>query len=286
MTQSKIYTHYDVRVMQAGDLAEAHQLSRKVGWPHRHEDWEFVFSLGQGLVAHSDQGLAATALWWRYDQRVTRIGMVIVDPTLQRSGLGSSLMQTIIARSDDPLVLLNATAQGETLYRRLGFVDFETIIQHQGASFQVPLVPIKAGERLRPVGRNDSQCLVALDAEAGGVPREAVINALLQAGEAVILDEAGEMKGFAFYRRFGRGYTIGPVVARDADAAKALIAHWLGLNPGMFIRIDIPEQSGLSPWLEELGLARVSQVRSMARGALMHTHAAFRIFGILNQALG
>jgi Acetyltransferase (GNAT) domain len=113
-----------------------------------------------------------------------------------------------------------------------------------------------------------------------------VIAALIENGEAVVLDDAGETVGFAFYRRFGRGHVIGPVVARDTASAKALIAHWIGSNAGMFMRIDVPGESGLSNWLEELGLARVDNVVTMVRGAPLKHAAGFHVFGAVNQALG
>ena len=69
-------------------------------------------------------------------------------------------------------------------------------------------------------------------------------------------------------------------------SAKALIAHWVGSNAGMFMRIDVPGESGLSNWLEELGLACVDNVVTMVRGAPLKPAAGFRVFGAVNQALG
>src|SRR5262245_38354209 len=260
-------TRFEILKMAARDLPAAQALSREVNWPHRLEDWQFVHSVGQGLVAYSGDQLVGTAMWWSYENRIVRLGMVIVDPTIQRSGIGRALMLGILDRITEPTVMLNATKQGETLYRQLGFLGVGSIVQHQGASFSAPLVPLREGERIRPLGRNELARLVELDAAACGVRREGGIAALIENGEAVVLDDAGETVGFAFYRRFGRGHVIGPVVARDTASAKALIAHWIGSNAGMFMRIDVPGESGLSNWLEELGLARVDNVVTMVRGA-------------------
>jgi GNAT superfamily N-acetyltransferase len=279
-------TRFEILKMAARDLPAAQALSREVNWPHRLEDWQFVHSVGQGLVAYSGDQLIGTAMWWSYEKRIVRLGMVIVDPTIQRSGVGRALMLGILDRITEPTVVLNATKQGETLYRQLGFQGIGSIIQHQGASFSAPLVPLRAGERIRPLGRNELARLVALDAAACGVAREGVIAALIENGEAVVLDDAGETVGFAFYRRFGRGHVIGPVVARDTASAKALIAHWIGSNAGMFMRIDVPGESGLSEWLEALGLARVDNVVTMVRGTPLKQASGFHVFGAVNQALG
>ena len=54
----------------------------------------------------------------------------------------------------------------------------------------------------------------------------------------------------------------------------------------MFVRIDTPGDSGLSDWLEGLGLARVDTVVKMARnGTLKPPIANVRQFGIINQAV-
>jgi GNAT superfamily N-acetyltransferase len=286
VTAPQSATRFEILKMAARDLPAAQALSREVNWPHRLEDWQFVHSVGQGLVAYSGDQLVGTAMWWTYDKRIVRLGMVIVDPTIQRSGVGRALMLGVLDRITEPTVVLNATKQGETLYRQLGFQGIGSIVQHQGASFSAPLVPLRAGERIRPLGRNELARLVELDAAACGVRREGVIAALIENGEAVVLDDAGKTVGFAFYRRFGRGHVIGPVVARDTASAKALIAHWIGSNAGMFMRIDVPGESGLSEWLEALGLARVDNVVTMVRGTPLKQASGFHVFGAVNQALG
>jgi predicted N-acetyltransferase YhbS len=286
VTAPKPAPQFKVLQMNTRDLPAAQVLSREVNWPHRLEDWQFVHSVGKGLVAYSGDQLVGTAMWWTYDRRIVRLGMVIVDPTIQRSGIGRALMLGVLDRVTEPTVLLNATKQGETLYRQLGFQAIGSIVQHQGVSLSVPLVSLPPGERIRPLGRDDAARLIELDAAASGGRRERVIAALIENGEAVALDDRGETVGFAFCRRFGRGHLIGPVVARDLDSARALVAHWIGSNAGMYMRIDVPGESGLSDWLEELGLARVDNAVTMVRGVPPKQTGGFQVFGAINQALG
>ena len=195
-------------------------------------------------------------------------------------------MAAVLERITTPAVILNATDAGEPLYRNLGFLRTAAIVQHQGISGSVPLVSLSAGKRIRPLGRNDTANLVALDAAASGVGRPGVIEALMAHAEAVVLDDAGESAGFAFCRRFGRGLVIGPVVARDTAAAKALVAHWIGSHAGMFVRVDVATDSGLSPWLDELGLAHFNPDNTMCRGAPPTPTGPYRTFALANPALG
>lgn len=56
---------------------------------------------------------------------------------------------------------------------------------------------------------------------------------------------------------------------------------------GCFVRIDIPEDAGLSPWLERLGLAHVGGPVAMLRGASNIPGSTNpRIFALASQALG
>jgi hypothetical protein len=75
-------------------------------------------------------------------------------------------------------------------------------------------------------------------------------------------------------------------LSRDAMDAKALVAT-LAANPrGSFVRIDVPATSGLSPWLEEIGLPHVDDVASMARGKPPTRSADATLFALSNQSLG
>ena len=144
------------------DLAAAASLSRDVGWPHRPEDWQFALSLGRGLAGYVGDRLAAIAMWWPFDRHLTRIGMVMVAPTLQRLGIGRSLMQAVLDQIDTPMAL-TATDAGEPLYREFGFMNVGAIRQHQGTAPSVPLAVLRPGDRIRPSGRRDLQTFIELD---------------------------------------------------------------------------------------------------------------------------
>jgi GNAT superfamily N-acetyltransferase len=275
-----------LKPLTAAELPAATGLSQAVQWPHRLEDWQFVLALGQGVAAFSGERLVGTAMWWTYAHAVTRVGLVLVEPKVQRAGLGRLLMEALLDRIATPAIVLNATDAGAPLYRKLGFLETDAIIQHQGTIGPVPLALLRDGERLRPLGRNDTARLIACDAAAYGVPRARVLEALIEQAEAVVLDNAGETTGFAFCSRFGRGLVIGPVVARDRVAAKALIAHWAGSHAGTFVRIDVPASTGLSPWLDKLGLLRSDPATTMCRGTAPAPAGPAQTYALVTQALG
>jgi GNAT superfamily N-acetyltransferase len=273
------------------DVDAAHALTLELKWPHRAEDWHFVTNLGAGFVAERDGRVIGTVLCWKYGEDTSSLGMVIVSPAFQGYGIGRRLTEMALEALGARATVLHATPAGLPLYEKLGFAPIGMLDQHQGAALQPPLLPLPARERLRPLGVNDTPRLVELASRASGLDRSAVLPALLACSDGIGLDRDGELIGFALFRRFGRGRAIGPVVApRDADPvrAKAMIGHWLASNPGMFIRIDTPRESGLTEWLEALGLTRVDSVVKMARNAerMPPSDEALAQYGIINQAIG
>lgn len=273
-----------LREMTVADLPAAHRLSRGEKWPHRLEDWEYMFHLGEGFVAQSAGQVAGTIMIWPYDDGAATLGMVIVSPACRGKGVGRKLMTAALDRLDGRAVKLNATQDGLALYQGLGFAATGTIVQHQGTASPVPIVELGPVERVRPMGAGDADTIIALDRRSTGLAREALMTDLMQNARGIVLDRDGEAVGFALFRRFGLGYSIGPTVAPDAQGAKALIAYWLSLHAGMFVRLDVPEDSGLSPWLEDNGMVNAGRVVTMVKGDWPATNAGS--FSIVSQALG
>ncbi|TDN63366.1 GNAT family N-acetyltransferase [Paraburkholderia sp. BL10I2N1] len=278
------------RRFTSDDLAAAHALTVELKWPHRVDDWRFVAEAGTGFVAEQAGSVIGTALCWKYGDETASLGMVIVSPAHQGQGVGKKLMESLLEELGPRITFLHATPAGQPLYEKLGFRAVGTLDQHQGAAFQPPLVSLPPGERLRPLGASDMPRLIELASRASGLDRSAILPALMETADGIALDRDGELIGFAVFRRFGRGHAIGPVVApacADASRARALISHWLALNAGMFVRIDVPGDCGLTGWLEELGLLRVDTVIKMVRNG-SETHPDdpdFRQYGIINQAI-
>jgi GNAT superfamily N-acetyltransferase len=277
--------------MQASDLEACHALTQALKWPHRLEDWQFVQPLGNGFVIEqhaADAGarIAGSGLVWHYGAAHAALGLVIVANALQGLGLGRQLMQRLLAEAGARSVLLNATVAGQPLYEKLGFVATGKLHQHQGSLVQVPPLPLPAGLRIRPLGIDDLPQLLALDLRASGMDRSAAIKALNAVSDGIAIDRDGVIAGFALVRRFGRGRAIGPVIAGNTEHAKAMISHWINTCSDSFMRIDVPERSGLSPWLGEIGLTRVDTVVSMCKGELPAADPQFQLYSLINQALG
>lgn len=274
-----------LRPMTAEDLDTAVELSREQGWPHREEDWALFLELGQGIVAELDGAIVGTIMSWCFGKDMATLGMVIVTNSVQGRGVGRRLMEAMLERLKGRSVVLNATAEGLPLYAKLGFVETGTVYQHQAQAPTVPLTELVPGERVRPMGGAD-ECLGEMYSRACGMDRRALFDSLTANSSAVVLTRDHHSVGFALFRRFGRGWAVAPVVAPDQGGAKALISHWLGANQNSFCRLDVTEESGLSGWLEDLGLPRVGTVKTMVLGPAPIGDPDVRIFALAAQALG
>jgi predicted N-acetyltransferase YhbS len=278
-------TTINYRPMTRKDLAAAHALTQEMRWQHRLEDWDFVYRLGLGFVAERDGVVLGTGLCWKHGERHASLGMIIVSPQQQGQGIGRELMTRILRELGDRCTLLNATAAGQPLYERLGFVPTGTVHQHQGNLLAVAPQTLAEGERIRTAVPGDMAKLRELASRAAGMERGAVLTQLLDVAECVVLERGGEAIGFSAVRRFGRGHAIGPVVAPDGERAKGLIAHWAQTHAGAFVRVDVTGASDLGAWLPELGLAEAGTCVTMARNGVPPLDAAIRQFAVVNQAL-
>jgi GNAT superfamily N-acetyltransferase len=271
--------------MNGNDLPAAHSLSQAVRWPHRSEDWQFVHRLGTGFVAEENGAMIGTAMCWKQGDSHASLGMIIVSPEHQGKGIGRELMNLLLEELGSRCMLLIATAAGKPLYERLGFVATGTIHQHQGTMVPIAPVALAAGENIRPAEPGDIAKIIALANRATGMSREVLLKQLVPVAEGAVLECNGELAGFSFMRRFGRGHAIGPVVAPDSERAKALISHWASAYASSFVRVDVTGDSELGDWLTEAGLVQVDTGVAMARNGVPLPDEGVKQFAIINQAL-
>ena len=278
-----------ITALRADHLPDATLLSTALAWPYRETDWRFAFALGHGHAMELDGRLVATALWWPYGSEHASFGMIIVAPEMQGHGLGRALMDALLGAAAGRTAILNSTAEGLRLYERLGFEEEGRVCQHQAILRAAPAVPDLEGSVVRPMVAGDRPAVLRLDALASGMDRSRLLDALFSVGTFVVCNDPGDgdgrARGYACLRRFGHGVVIGPVVARDHAAARSLIATLAGRCRDVFLRVDVPDSSGLSPWLAAIGLPRVGDAVAMRRGARPAV-AEPRLFALANQSLG
>ena len=281
------------RKFTPADVPAAHALSTALGWPYRPEDWQFSADTAIAFVAEERGVVIGTAMCWKFGADRASLGHVIVSSAHQGLGIGRKLMAIVLEELGPRITFLHATPAGQPLYEKLGFSVCGSLEQHQGNVGKPLTVALLDGERLRTGLPPDFPCLVELASRASSLERHALLSAVLERGESVVLERDGEITGFSVLRRFGRGQVIGPVVAlrsHDDARAKALIGYWLTGREGEFIGIDVPSETGLTDWLSEQGLQRVDICSKMVLNAPAHEHIgapdpACRLYAVVSQAM-
>ncbi|CAN7732779.1 GNAT family N-acetyltransferase [Neorhizobium tomejilense] len=263
-------------------LDRATQLSREAGWPHRLQDWQVALHLSQGVVALDETGeVVGTALMTPYGDDCATINMVIVGANLRGRGVGRRLMDAVLGLGGERPLRLIATSDGLPLYEKLGFRKTGAVFQHQGTVGEVP-APTDTGTATAV----DLSEITAIDRDAFGATRSALIEKLAEIGEFAVIRRNGKIAGFACIRAFGRGEVVGPVVATDLENAKALVSHFMSRRSGVFLRVDTGD-AGLAAWLAEHSLTHAGGGIAMARPVVARpATSTFTTFALANQALG
>jgi GNAT superfamily N-acetyltransferase len=257
-------------------LEGALRLSQEMSWPYRLEDWAIALELGQGFVLCSGAGtVMATAAWWS-------TGMIIVAKAAQGRGHGARLMDALLAAAHPRTITLNSTAEGLALYERRGFVRTGVIQQHQGVPD--PRHQETPAGIVRAMAASDADSVARLDRQATGWARRQMVDRLIQAGHGHVLVRDGEPRGYAIFRRFGRGHVIGPVVAESAADARALIEAALARLGQVFVRVDTAATSQLGDWLDSIGLRQVGDAITMVKGRHIPPAGPARMFALANQS--
>jgi len=270
--------------LRADHLVQALELSRALQWPYRLEDWAFAHRLGRGFAVEADGRLIGTALWWAYGDRYATAGMIIVAAEAQGRGIGRALMDALLADAAGRNILLNSTEEGLALYTRLGFKARGYVHQHQAVLTQAP--NSERMEFTRAFQAPDRSVIYDLDRAASGMERQALLDALLPIAETRVIVRDGRIAGYGCIREWGRGLVIGPVVAATEGDARALIATLAAFHLGSFVRINLPADTGLSPWLESIGLPLVYREVAMALGDIPETGPNPTLFVQSNPSLG
>ncbi len=270
-------------------LAGALALTRSANWNQNEADWRTMLELGRawGITA-SDGTLAASTLVIPYGT-FAWVSMVLVAPEHRRKGYASQLLRTAIAylRERKLTPLLDATPAGHEVYVHEGFRDtwgFRRLALKDGAA------PAPGGGTgmIRPLEAKDWPQVLALDAPAFGASRERLLRTLAQRlPQAALVAERGkEITGYLLGRDGHEARQLGPLVARDATAAQALLAVALSRVPAP-LYVDVADHApDVGTWLEARGFAFQRPFTRMVHGAQTAPGMESRVVLVAGPELG
>ncbi|MFF4270578.1 GNAT family N-acetyltransferase [Streptomyces sp. NPDC001536] len=250
-----------IRRLTPRDLAACADLSEDRGWPREEHKWGFLLTSGKGYgIDDPDGGLVSACVVTEYGPQdrpeLGAIGMVLVAERHARKGIGRRLMRHVIAAMGTAPLTLHATPNGRPLYEELGFKvtgRAEMVRGHFTAAAYEPAVAT------RPATAEDLTAILRLDEEVFGADRTHIVTRLPAfADQLRVAEEDGRIIGYAGAWRNMDNHVVGPLVARDTETAKALIAS-LAARTDLRLRTDIDVRHGeLLTWVKDHGLASVA----------------------------
>ncbi len=252
-----------IRRLTFRDLAACADLSEDRGWPREEQKWSFLLTAGTGYgIDDPEGGLVSACAVTRYgpleSPTLAAIGMVLVADRHARQGVGRRLMRHVVSELGTTPVTLHATPHGMPLYEKLGFKvtgRAEMVRGHFTPGGQEPEGPVVT----RPATAEDLGAILRLDEKVFGTDRTHIITRLPAFADQLRVAEAdGRLTGYAAAWPNMETHVVGPLIARDTDTAKALIAS-LAARTDRPLRTDIDvRHEELLAWVKERGLESVA----------------------------
>lgn len=254
-------TALPIRRLTVRDLAACADLSENRGWPREEHKWGLLLAAGTGYgIDDPEGGLVTACVVTEYGPRdrpgLGAIGMVLVADRHARLGVGRRLMSHVVAEMGTTPLTLHATPSGRPLYEQLGFKTIGRAEMIRGR-----FLPDGTEPRIvtRSATAEDLTTIVRLDEEVFGPDRTHVITRLPAfADQLRVAEENGRIIGYAAAWPNMETHVVGPLIARDTETAKALVAS-LAAHTDRPLRTDIDvRHDELLTWLKEHGLAPVA----------------------------
>jgi GNAT superfamily N-acetyltransferase len=277
------------RKMTPDDIPAGLHLCRLAGWNQLARDWELFLRINNKgcRVGFDDDGnVVGTVTTIPYENHFAWIGMVLVDPSKRRQGIGTQLLREALQlTADHETIKLDATPDGRKVYLKSGFVDEYKIIRMRGRTITTGNVPPGA----RPLKANDFPSILKLDREVFGADRQSLLEWFFKDAQqyAFILEEQGRIHGFCLGRRGYDFDQIGPIIANDAKSATQLL--WSALHQPVDRPIVVDVLTHIAAWItfvSSSGFAVLRPLIRMYRGPNNYPGVPAKQFAILGPEFG
>ena len=259
----------DVRAMQQADIEEGLRLCRVAGWDQVHRDWRRFLDGPDSSVHAAVHGsdLIATIATIRYGAQFGWIGMVLVDPSAQGRGIGSTMLRDAIdSLRDMPAVRLDATPAGRVVYQKHGFQDECSLMRMEAISVNVDTSPPTT---VRAMTRGELPAVISMDRSVFGAPRPNLLEWMYDGAPefAFVAERQGNLCGYLFGRHGHQYEHLGPLVTDDLNVAVSLANGCLSRHQDQAFVIDTPEHNaGWIRFLEGAGFRPQRPYIRMYRG--------------------
>lgn len=258
------------RRMSDDDVAAGLSLCRSAGWNQVADDWKlFLKSNRDGCRVAIDENnqVVGTVTTLSYQNNFSWIGMVLVDPSHRRTGIGTKLLhEALQILKGEETIKLDATPSGREVYLQLGFVDEYPLrrmccnaVKHE----------ILYHPKAFSMYEDDLPLIKSVDDKVFGADRMKVLNHFFERTPhlAYVIKTNNQLVGYCL-GRVGHNYAhIGPVVADSVDHAISVVSTVLQKIQTPVI-IDIPDHSERwNKWISSIGFTEQRTFMRMFRGS-------------------
>jgi len=273
--------------MTEAERARLAEWAASEGWNPGASDMEcFARVDPEGFFAGRQGGeMIASISVVNYDPDFAFLGFYMVHPDWRGLGHGLRLWQAALEHAGERVVGLDGVVTQQANYQRVGFDLAYRNIRFGGAAG--PMAPIE-GVKLRPVTA-PFEALERMDARVFPARRSGFWQGWLAAPghRSVAAWDGDALVGFGTLRACREGYKIGPLVARDLRAARAVLGDLTGgLPQGTQVFLDVPEPNVEAVLMaRQLGLRPVFETARMYRGPAPKVDLT-QVFGVTSFELG
>jgi predicted N-acetyltransferase YhbS len=270
------------RKMLESDIPAGLSLCRSAGWNQLESDWNTFLQLSKygNRVAVDDTGhVVGTVATITYEDRFSWIGMVLVDPSKKRQGIGSQLLhESLQLLKSQQTIKLDATPAGREVYLKLGFQD-EYVLSRMVAG----KISLKEIDDAPPVKENIRADIFETDAKVFGASRKDLLQSIHKSNPEFSF--AVDSNNYCFGRKGFNFPQIGPVVATTVEQAKKLTLSALKNISGPVV-MDVMDNSPFRDWLNSIGFTEQRKLTRMFRGTNNYPGLPEYQFAILGPEFG
>ncbi len=278
--------------LRADELGDAQALVAEVGWNQTERDWRLFLELGRVQAVRTDRGnVVATAATLPYGG-FGWISMVLVTAPRRRRGLASQLLRGAIddLRSAGLVPVLDATPAGREVYRGLGFTDAWSFARYARPAVSTTHDLASGGHGIDVRSITDAvwREICAYDAAAFGSERSRLLAGLrgrMPSAELVAL-RGDRLVGFLLGREGRIATQLGPLIAEDAAAARALLTRALATIFGP-VFVDLADsKTETRSFIEAQGFSCTRSLTRMVYGRVSAFDDGVRTFAVIGPEFG
>ena len=271
----------DYREMKDEDIDAGLGLCRSAGWNQLENDWKLFLELnphGSRVAIDENGKIIGTVTTIIYEDHFSWVGMVLVDPSRKRQGIGTQLLHEaleILALQET--IKLDATPAGREVYLKLGFRDEYTLCRMM--AMHIAELP---GCNVAATTQNDLPRIFQKDRAVFGASRIELLQRLFKKFPEFSYAGSGS---YSFGRR-GYNYTqIGPVIANSLNDAMEVTSAALK-NTDSPVILDVLHGSPFYEWLISIGFTEQRKLIRMYRGINSYPGIPENQFAILGPEFG